>query len=270
MIWKTIDRISPSLDELDGNGTRPHGFGTAALDEAPPQERVPTTTRVQLIGTYLRAEGAVDLGNFARLSDYVNLLEGFFTINDVVLLSRLGEPTRITFPDFRVRLDDIAIVGQGFDAAPHVGDRVIPKQRRRLVVTTGAHIIYGYAYLHEDASLTAFVDSDRPAVHADDQRPRPLAGRPTPGRAVPVRAHPPAEDHRDRHRAAGRSRACATTGVGPRPSEGQAPTGQPAAARSPGEPPAASWRRSQIPNHSAAIAGTANHTARSASASRTT
>jgi hypothetical protein len=183
MIWKTIDRISPSLDELDGNGSGPHRFGTAILDEAPTLERLPTTTRVQLIGTYLRAEGAVDLGNFARLSDYVNLLEGFFTINDVVLLSRLGAPTRITFPDFRVRLDDIAIIGQGFDAAPHTDDRMVPKQRRRLVVTTGAHIIYGYAYLHEDASLTAFVDStDPPFMPMTNVRVRWLTDRRLAGR----------------------------------------------------------------------------------------
>jgi hypothetical protein len=182
MVWKTIDRVAPSHDELNGNGARPHGFGTAALDEAVPEARVPITTRVQLIGTYLRAEGAVDLGNFVRLSDYVNLLEGFFTINDVVLLSRLGEPTRITFPDFRVRLDDIAIIGQGFDAAAHT-DRVIPKQRRRLVVTTGAHIIYGYAYLHEDASLTAFVDStDPPFMPMTNVRVRWLTDRRLAGR----------------------------------------------------------------------------------------
>ena len=183
MIWKTVDRIRPSLDELDGDAARPTLLGPTTIETPSPVERRSTPTRVQLIGSYLRAEGAVDIGSFHRLSDYVNVLDGFFTLSDVVLLSRLGEPTRVTFPDFRVRLDDIAIVGQGVDAAPHSDDRAILKQRRRLVVTTGAHIIYGYAYLHEDASLTAFVDSnDPPFMPMTNVRVRWLTDRRLAGR----------------------------------------------------------------------------------------
>jgi len=141
-------------------------------------------TRVELIGTHLRAEGAVDLGHFRRLSDYVNLLEGFFTIHDVVLLSRLGEPTRITFPDLRVRLDDIAIVGQRAPDVPGPSeDFYIPKQRRRLVITTAAHIVYGYAYIHEQASTIAFLDSTDPHfVPMTNVRVRWLADRRLAGR----------------------------------------------------------------------------------------
>jgi hypothetical protein len=153
------------------------------IEPVPSEFHGPATTRVQLIGTHLRAEGSVDLGHFARLSDYVNLLDGFFTVHDVVLLSRLGAPTRITFPDFRVRLDEIAIVGQAVDDAVHDEERVIPKQRRRLVVTTDAHIIYGYAYMHEQASLTAFVDSTDPAfMPMTNVRVRWLADRRLAGR----------------------------------------------------------------------------------------
>ena len=39
---------------------------------------------------------------------------------------------------------------------------VIPKQRRRLVVMTEAHIVYGSVYLHEEGSLSAFMDSPDP------------------------------------------------------------------------------------------------------------
>ncbi len=209
MVWKARNRPSSSVEVLEGprpagrpfapaaavlEGPRPAGrpfapaalvvpeYATTAELETPPEPRE-TTTRVQLMGTHLRADGSVDLGNFLRLSDYVNLLDGFFTISDVVLLSRLGEPTRVTFPDLRVRLDDIEIVGQSFDLDPHSDDRMVPMQRRRLVVTTGAHLIYGYAYMHEQASLTAFIDSTDPQfMPMTNVRVRWLADRRLAGR----------------------------------------------------------------------------------------
>jgi len=118
---------------------------------------------VELLGTSLRVQGWLDLGHFARVSDYVNFLHGFCTIRDVNLLSRLGEPTRLNFPDLRVRLDEIAIIGQR-DPGPVTAsdERDIPKERRRLVVTTLAHIVYGYAFIHEQASTTAFIDATEP------------------------------------------------------------------------------------------------------------
>jgi hypothetical protein len=171
------------LRDLDSILHEPLEFRHPGTDGEESARPAPVTTRVQLIGTHLRAEGSVDLGQFARLSDYVNLLEGFFTIHDVVLLSRLGGPTRITFPDFRVRLDDIAIVGQAVDEHVHSDDRMIHKQRRRLVLTTGAHIIYGYAHMHEEAALTAFVDSTDPQfMPMTNVRVRWLADRRLAGR----------------------------------------------------------------------------------------
>ena len=158
-----------------------HGlfFRPGALDPAVPLDRfgapgfatlehevaaASACARVELVGSHLRAAGSVDLGNFHRLSDYVNFLSGFFTIRDVTLLSRLGEPTRLTFPDLRVRLDEIAIIGEPepeTQASDEAGGPIL-KQRRRLVVTTAAHIIYGFAYLHVEASITAFVDATEP------------------------------------------------------------------------------------------------------------
>ena len=156
-----------------------------AVDEVGVAERErPTSERVELIGTHLRAEGSVELGSFNRLSDYVNLLTGFFTIHDVTLMSRLGEPTRLTFDDLRVRLDEIGLVAQA--APPQYAppdDVLVPKARRRLVLMTTAHLIYGYAYLHSEASLTAFVDAtDPPFLPMTNVRLRWLADRRLAGR----------------------------------------------------------------------------------------
>ncbi len=130
----------------------------------PAVQEVRSLEHLELIGTFLRAEGTVDLGRFTRLSDYVNFLGGFFNIRDVTLLSRTGSPTRVSFPELRVRLGDIAIVAQRDEApSPHNAQMaIIPKQRRRLVVMTTAHIVYGSVYLHEEGSMRAFIDSSDP------------------------------------------------------------------------------------------------------------
>jgi hypothetical protein len=144
----------------------------------------PALTRVELIGTHLRAEGSVDLGSFRRLSDYVNLLSGFFTIHDVTLMSRIGEPTRIAFDDLRVRLDEIGLIAQQ-SPEPYdpPSDVLVKKDRRRLVVMTPAHLVYGFAYLHPQASMTAFVDAtDPPFVPMTNVRLRWLADRRLAGR----------------------------------------------------------------------------------------
>jgi hypothetical protein len=167
-------------------------FSMMTSEVAAPEQ---TCARVELVGSHLRAAGSVDLGNFRRVSDYVNFLTGFFTIRDVTLLSRIGEPTRLTFPDLRVRLDEIAIVGQPEPEAESAEseDGLALKQRRRLVVTTAAHIVYGYAYLHQEASLTAFVDATEPSfIPLVNVRVRWLADRRLAGRfpfALVQRSH---------------------------------------------------------------------------------
>lgn len=120
---------------------------------------------VELIGTHLRASGVVDTGRFRRVTDYVNLLDGFFGLRDVVLLTRTGEATRITMPQLRVRLDDVAIVGQlAVDPIPRSRELGVhlDKVQQRLVIMTRAHIIYGFIHLLEGVSVMSFVDSTDP------------------------------------------------------------------------------------------------------------
>ena len=173
-----------ALDTLDPEAAVQFGNGHQDAVAGPREAAEPMVAIVELLGNQLRAEGSVDLGNWTRVSDYVNFLTGFFNIRDVTLLSRLGEPTRLTFPELRVRLDDITIVGQRDPGPqPDPGDRFIPKDRRRVVLTTVAHIIYGYAYLHAEASMTAFVDATDPRfIPLTNVRVRWLADRRLAGR----------------------------------------------------------------------------------------
>lgn len=141
--------------------------------------------RVELIGAQLRAAGALTAGKGARLSDYVNMLAGFFRLREVTLFDRRGKPTDIAFPELRVRLDDIELVGQSDPrdgSALTDGDRVA-KRPRRAIVMTAAHIVYGSVYLLEDASLSDFVDATDPRfMPMTDVRLRSLSDRSQAGR----------------------------------------------------------------------------------------
>jgi hypothetical protein len=133
--------------------------GTAPLDRSVEPSAQPGTARVELVGLHLRVAGAVETGDFSRLSDIVNLRESV-ELTDAVLLAGLGQETRIVFPELRVRLADISIIGQREGGPPAAnGHHRIPRARRHLAVMTVAHMIYGWAYLHPEATLAAFVDS---------------------------------------------------------------------------------------------------------------
>jgi len=136
------------------------GMG-ASREDGPGREEY-----LELLGGRLRAGGVAHLGRFRRLTDYVNLLEGFFTLRAVSLLDRTGDATRVTMPELRVRLDDVAIIGQlRFDPPPPAApeDRLqVEKVKHRLVILTRSHLVAGDVHIHADSSILHFVDSNDP------------------------------------------------------------------------------------------------------------
>ena len=139
---------------------------------------------IELIGSNLWVAGMVDLGRFRRVSDLVNLVQGYMVIHDVVVLTRTGDATRLTLPELRVLPDDIAVVAQiGDDDKAQSGDAgdgglVIEKRRQRLVVLTRTHIVDGDVSIHGDSSIMAFVDATDPKfIPMSDVRVRWVSDR---------------------------------------------------------------------------------------------
>jgi hypothetical protein len=162
-------------DPIWGTGITPSGV----------EERGGQQQYLELIGDRLRVAGMADLGRFRRLTDYVNMLQGFFTLRSVTLLTRTGEPTRVTMPELRVRLDDVSLVAlRSVEAAP-AGMRppsdatvVVEKIKQRLVLMTPAHIVAGDVHIHAGGSLLHFVDSTDPRfIPMSDARVRWLDDR---------------------------------------------------------------------------------------------
>ncbi len=149
---------------------------------------------IELIGSNLWVAGMVNLGRFRRVSDFVNLVQGYMTIHDVVVLTRTGDATRLTLPELRVLPEDIAVVAQlgddhagsgspsgeggGVAAGGGGASDYIEKRRQRLVVMTRTHIIDGDIFIHGDGSIMAFVDATDPKfIPMNDVRVRWVSDR---------------------------------------------------------------------------------------------
>ena len=137
---------------------------------------------LELIGSQLWVAGMVDLGRFRRVSDFVNLVQGYMVLKDVVVLSRMGEASRLTMPELRVLPDDIAVVGQLGDDKPQARRSesavFIEKTAQRLVLLTRHHIIDGDVFIHGDGSIMAFVDATDPKfIPMSDVRVRWISDR---------------------------------------------------------------------------------------------
>ena len=149
---------------------------------------------LELIGSQLWVAGMVDLGRFRRVSDFVNLVQGYLVLRDVVVLSRTGEATRLD--DARAARPARRHRGRrpaGRRRAPKAsaeGGVFIEKQPQRLVVLTRSHLIDGDVFIQGDGSIMAFVDATDPKfIPMTDVRVRWVSDRRLAAR-YPVRARP--------------------------------------------------------------------------------
>ena len=120
---------------------------------------------LELIGSQLWVAGMADLGRFRRVSDFVNIIQAYIVLRDVVVLSRAGEASRLALPELRVLPADIAVVGQVTDdkSQPYgEGGAFIEKRPHRLVLLTRSHIIDGEVFIQVDGSVMTFVDATDP------------------------------------------------------------------------------------------------------------
>jgi hypothetical protein len=156
-------------------------WGTGQTAFAEDEEAGGGEQYIELIGTDLWVAGMVDLGRFRRVSDFVNIVQGYLVIKDVVVLTRTGEATRLTLPELRVLPDDIAVVGQLTTDRPQqaTGTAVfVEKVAQRLVVLTRSHIIDGDVFIQRDGSVMSFVDATDPKfIPMSDVRVRWVSDR---------------------------------------------------------------------------------------------
>lgn len=156
-------------------------WGTGQSSFAEEDEAGGGEQHIELLGTQLWVAGTINLGRFRRVSDFVNIAQGYLVIRDAIVLTRLGEATRLTLPELRVLPEDIAVVGQ-LDVdrpAPATGTGVfIEKVAHRLVVITRSHIIDGDVFIQRDGTVMSFVEATDPRfIPMSDVRVRWVSDR---------------------------------------------------------------------------------------------
>lgn len=173
-----MDEWGDSPPTFDRSGD---AWGTGQSAYAEDDEAGGGLQYIELIGAQLWVAGSIDLGRFRRVSDFVNIVQGYLVMQDVVVLTRTGEATRLILPELRVLPDDIAVVGQlGTDRPQQAtGTGVfIEKVAQRLVVLTRSHIIDGDVFIQRDGSIMSFVDATDPRfIPMSDVRVRWVSDR---------------------------------------------------------------------------------------------
>jgi len=136
---------------------------------------------IEVLGNQLWVAGLVDLGRFRRVSDFVNIIDTYMILKDVVVLTRTGDATRLAIPELRILPSEIAVVGQLSDEKPQGStDSVVfvEKTARRLVVITRTLMIDGDVYIHGGGEIMAFIDASDPKfIPMSNVRVRWLADR---------------------------------------------------------------------------------------------
>ena len=120
---------------------------------------------LELVGAELWVAGMVDLGRFRRVSDFINIVQGYMVLRDGVVLSRTGEASGLAMPELRVVPDRVAVVGQREDDTAQASTETpvfIEKRSQRLSLLTGSLVVDGDVAIQVDGSVMAFVDATDP------------------------------------------------------------------------------------------------------------
>lgn len=139
-----------------------------------------TRQPVELIGTHVRISGTLAIGEFHRLTDYVNLQPGTLTLHDVTLLNRRGQPTADRLRTLSIRQRDVTLIAQRDAPAPPPAsdDIYVQKARRSILAVTTGHVVEGTVSLYPGAELEAFLQAtDPPFLPLIRTRVRWLADR---------------------------------------------------------------------------------------------
>jgi len=130
-----------------------------------PDEGGPTLD-VDIFGDGFEIAGQIDAGQFPRLSDWLNMQQGFIRVRNASIV-RLGLGNLLD-PDHRagtlwLRLDQIVLVAErvGVQTA-RPGAPMVQKQRRRVTMVTPGYSLRGSLHVHAFGSMKQFLESPDP------------------------------------------------------------------------------------------------------------
>ena len=148
-------------------------------------EHVAIGQRVEIMGPHIRLAASINIGQFRRLSDFLNHRDGLLALRDAVVMRRNGEPTKVVTPSIWLNPNDLTLVAETENLAPASpfnpnasGDFGLAKVAVAMIFVTPGHTLTGNVFIPESAELDAFIESPDPSfVPMTDVRTRSLADR---------------------------------------------------------------------------------------------
>jgi hypothetical protein len=121
---------------------------------------------VEILGDGFQIDGRICTGQFPRLSDWLNMQQGFIQVQDASV-SHLG---RGNMPDadhqkgaLWVRLSQIVMVAERSAASgPRPGAPVVQKERHKVTIVTPGYSLRGNLHVHMYGSIKQFLDTSDP------------------------------------------------------------------------------------------------------------
>lgn len=184
----TDDRLAgmPTVPRDEEGGHSIEGDASAHLEDLVVEELpafapltlAANTEPIEMVGQHLRMTGMMPIGQFRRISDFLNNQPGLIALRDATILRRNGEPTKVRAESIWVTPDEVTLVGQQQGPAESNDDLRISKIPVPLVVVTPGHTLTGEVYINAEADLAIFIESPSPAfIPMTDVRTRSLADR---------------------------------------------------------------------------------------------
>ena len=121
---------------------------------------------VEIFGDGFQIQGQICTGQFPRLSDWLNMQQGFIQVQEGSL-AHLGHGN-LPDPDHQkgtlwVRLSQIVmVVEHTVMAAPRPGAPVVQKERRKATIVTPGYSMRGNLHVHSYGSMKQFLESPDP------------------------------------------------------------------------------------------------------------
>jgi len=148
--------------------------------ELPAFDHTSSGESVEFVGPHLRLSGTLHIGQFRRLSDFLNHHEGLIAVRDTTVLRRNGDPTKVTASSVWISPTEVTLVAQtSADEVPASAPELrMVKVVRPLIVVTPGHTLTGEIYIAPEAEISTFIESADPLfVPMTDVRTRSLADR---------------------------------------------------------------------------------------------
>jgi len=157
---------TPGFDPIWGTLGPPIAQAVDPWKEASEDSENGPIVDVEVFGDGFQISGRICTGQFPRLTDWINMQQGFIQVQDASL-AHLGHGN-LPDPDHQkgtlwVRLAQIVLVAEHTPVATHrPGAPVVQKERRKATIVAPGYSLKGNIHVHSYGSMKQFLESPDP------------------------------------------------------------------------------------------------------------